>query len=80
MFGQGTETTFVIKKSNKDEWVVRYMNEVPLAQAPPPPPERSVVVFTTVPSSTRCRNRQPDHHYNDHFCPYRWHFGWRFSE
>jgi hypothetical protein len=30
MFGQGTETTFVIKKSNKDEWVVRYMNEVPL--------------------------------------------------
>lgn len=49
MFGQGTETTFVIKKSNKDEWVVRYMNEVQLAQAPPPPPERSVVVFTTVP-------------------------------
>jgi hypothetical protein len=49
MFQQGTETTFVIKKSNKDEWVVRYLNEVPLAQAPPPPPDRSVMIFSTVP-------------------------------
>jgi len=49
MFGQGTETTFVIKKSNKNEWVVRYMNEVPLAQAPPPPPDRPVLVYSTVP-------------------------------
>jgi hypothetical protein len=45
MFGQGTETTFCIKKNNKNEWAVRYMNEVPLAQAPAPPPERYVIVY-----------------------------------
>ncbi len=49
MFGQGTETTFCIKRNNKNEWVIRYMNEVPLAQAPTPAPDRVVIVYSTTP-------------------------------
>ncbi len=49
IFGQGTETTFVIKKNNKGEYVIRYMNEVPLAQAAPPAQGQSVTVYTTTP-------------------------------
>ncbi|MFH1121356.1 MAG: DUF4476 domain-containing protein [Bacteroidota bacterium] len=47
MFNQGTETTFVIKKNNKNEYVVRWMNEVPIAQALPPSQGQQVVVYTT---------------------------------
>lgn len=47
MFNQGNETTFVIKKNNKNEYVVRWMNEVPIAQALPPAPGQQVVVYTT---------------------------------
>lgn len=46
MFNQGTETTFNIKKNNKDEFVVRYLNEVPIAQAPVPPATQTVVIFS----------------------------------
>lgn len=46
-FNQGTETTFVIKRNNKNEYVMRWMNEVPIAQALPPAPGQQVVVFTT---------------------------------
>ena len=49
IFGQGTETTFVIKKNNKGEYVIRYMNEVPLAQAAPPAQGQSVTVYSTTP-------------------------------
>jgi len=49
LFGQGTETTFVIKKNNKGEYVIRYMNEVPLAQAAPPAQGQTVTVYTTTP-------------------------------
>ncbi len=54
MFNQGTETTFVIKQNKKGEYLVRWMNEVPLAQALPPSPHQQVVVYTTqaVPAST----------------------------
>lgn len=45
MFNQGTETTFDIKKNNKGEYVVRYLNEVPIAQAPVAPATQTVVVF-----------------------------------
>jgi hypothetical protein len=48
MFNQGTESTFDIKKNNKGEYVVRWMNEVPIAQALPPAANQSVIVFTTV--------------------------------
>ncbi len=47
IFGQGTETTFVIKKNNKNEYVIRYMNEVPLAQAATAVSGQDVVVYTT---------------------------------
>jgi hypothetical protein len=47
-FGQETETTFIIKKSIDNEWIVRYMNEVPLGQEPPPPTTRQVIVYSTV--------------------------------
>ena len=47
MFNQGTESTFVIKVNKKNEYIVRWMNEVPLAQALPPQPNQQVVVFTT---------------------------------
>lgn len=45
MFNQGTETTFNIKKNNKGEYVVRYLNEVPIAQAPVSGAGQSVIVF-----------------------------------
>jgi hypothetical protein len=47
LFGQGTETTFVIKKNNKGEYIIRYMNEVPLSQAAPAAPEQTVVYYNT---------------------------------
>lgn len=47
MFNQGTESTFVIKTNKKNEYVVRWMNEVPIAQALPPAPNQQVVVYTT---------------------------------
>lgn len=49
MFGQGTETSYVIRQGNNDEWVIRYVKEVPVAQAPAPPADRSVIVFRTEP-------------------------------
>jgi hypothetical protein len=50
MYKQGFETTFVIKKNNKGEYVARWMNDVPLAQALPPSQEQSVIVYTTTPA------------------------------
>lgn len=45
MFNQGAETTFAIRKNTKGEYVVRYMNEFPLAQVPPSPPAQQVIVY-----------------------------------
>jgi hypothetical protein len=53
VFGQGNETTFAIRRNNKNEWVVRFVSEVPLAQAPPPSPERYVMVYSTAPPASR---------------------------
>jgi len=47
MLNQGFETTVVIRKNNKNEYVVRWMSEVPIAQALPPAPGQQVVVYTT---------------------------------
>jgi len=47
MFQQGNESTFVIKRNNKNEYVVRWMNDVPIAQALPPAAGQQVVVYTT---------------------------------
>jgi hypothetical protein len=45
MFQQNTETTFNIKKNNKGEYVVRYLSEVPIAEAVTPPATQTVVVY-----------------------------------
>lgn len=58
-FGQETETTFIIKKSNDNAWVVRYMNELPLGQEPPPPPTRQVIVYRTVQPANAIAIRRP---------------------
>jgi hypothetical protein len=50
MFKQGFESTFVIKQNNKGEYVARWMNDVPLAQAMPPSQGQSVIVYTTTPA------------------------------
>jgi hypothetical protein len=50
MFKQGFETTFVIKRNNKGEYVARWMNDIPIAQALPPSQGQSVIVFTTTPA------------------------------
>jgi hypothetical protein len=47
---QGNEITYAIKRNNKNEWVVRYMNEVPLAQALPPAPGQYVMIYNTKPA------------------------------
>jgi hypothetical protein len=49
-FNQGTETSFNIKKNNKGEYVVRFLNEVPIAQALPPAASQRVVVFGANPA------------------------------
>ena len=41
----GNETTYVIKKNKKNEYVTRLMTYVPIAQAPPTPPSTPVVVY-----------------------------------
>lgn len=52
-FNQGTETTLVIKRNNKNEWTVRFMTEVPIAQALPPSPGQQVIVYNTNPAPAR---------------------------
>ncbi|MCX6249122.1 MAG: DUF4476 domain-containing protein [Bacteroidetes bacterium] len=52
LFTQGTETTFCIRKNNKGEFVIRFMDQVDIEQAPPPPPTQKIFVFTTVPAVT----------------------------
>ncbi|MEA3495507.1 MAG: DUF4476 domain-containing protein [Bacteroidota bacterium] len=49
IFNQGTETTFVIKKNRKGEYVIRWMNEVPIAQAPAIIEGQSVIIYNTQP-------------------------------
>lgn len=50
MFNQGTETTYVIRKNNKNEYVIRYMNEIPMEQALPVSSGQQVVVYNTQPA------------------------------
>ncbi len=48
IFNQGTETTFVIKRNEKGKYVIRWMNEVPIAQALPQNTGQTVVVFNAL--------------------------------
>ncbi len=41
----GTETTYVIKKNNKNAYVLRFMSAVPVAQAPPTPKSTPTVIY-----------------------------------
>jgi len=41
----GTETTYIIKRNNKNEYVLRPMSMVPIAEAPPTTSGTSVVVY-----------------------------------
>jgi hypothetical protein len=52
MFQQGTQTTYNIRKNNKGEYVVRFMNQVPIDEMPPPPPDQHVIFYTTVPATS----------------------------
>lgn len=45
----GQEVTYTIKKNNKGAYVVRYISEVPLAQAPPAAPNQAVIVYSAAP-------------------------------
>jgi hypothetical protein len=56
-FNQGTETTYCIKKDNKGNYVVRWMSEVPIAQAMPPAQGQDVVVFSAT-ANTNVPNAQ----------------------
>lgn len=51
-FNPGTETTYSIKSNNKGEIVLRWMSEVPIAQAPRPIGGQNVVVYHDTPLST----------------------------
>lgn len=46
----GAEVTYTIKKNSKGAYVVRYVSEVPLAQAPPTAPNQTVIVYSTAPA------------------------------
>ena len=48
----GMESTYVIKKNNKGEYVLRFMSSVPLAQAPPSTPAQTVIVYNVNPVAT----------------------------
>jgi hypothetical protein len=51
-FNPGTETTYSIKSNNKGEIVLRWMSEVPIAQAPRPIAGQNVIVYHDTPLST----------------------------
>jgi hypothetical protein len=51
-FNPGTETTYAIRSSNKGEIVLRWMSEVPIAQAPRPIGGQNVIVYHDTPLAT----------------------------
>jgi hypothetical protein len=51
MYQQGTETTFNIRKNRKGQYVLRFLNQVPIAETPPPPADQHVFMYTTVPAT-----------------------------
>jgi len=51
-FNQGTETTFSIRKNKNNEYVVRFMNEIPIDEAPANPPTQHVILYHPEPVTT----------------------------
>ena len=54
----GKESTYVIKKNNKGEFVLRFMSSVLIAQAPRNSPEQAVVVYHVNPVATPTQSSQ----------------------
>ncbi len=46
---RGNQYTFNVKQNKKGIYVMRFISEVPLAQAPPPLPTQTVIVYSTTP-------------------------------
>ncbi len=46
----GAEVSYTVKKNSKGAYMVRYVSEVPLAQAPPAAPNQTVIVYSTAPA------------------------------
>ena len=46
----GSETSYCIKKNNKGEYVLRFVSQVPLAEAPASSPAQSVIVYNASPA------------------------------
>ncbi len=44
-----SQDTYALKTNKKGEYVLRFQNSVPIAQAPPPPPAQIVHVYSTTP-------------------------------
>jgi hypothetical protein len=57
-FNQGTETTYTVKKDKKGEYIVRWMSEVPVAQALPPAQGQDVVIFSATANVNAPANSQ----------------------
>lgn len=51
-FNQGNETSFSIRKNNKNQYVVRLLNEIPIEEAPSPAPSQAIIVYHTEPIRT----------------------------
>lgn len=54
----GKESTYVVKKNNKGEFVLRFMSSVMMAQAPRNTPEQVVVVYDVNPVATPAQSTQ----------------------
>ncbi len=55
----GSEVTYTVKKNSKGNFIVRYVSEVPLAQAAPPAPNQAIVVYSAPPmGATSTTTRQ----------------------
>lgn len=49
----GKESTYVIKKNNKGEFVLRFMSSVALAEAPRSTPQQAVIVYNVNPAANQ---------------------------
>jgi len=47
-----SQDTYMIKQNRKGEYVLRFQNSVPIAQAPPPPPTQVVHVYSATPPAS----------------------------
>ena len=53
---QYSEDTYVIKKNNKNAYIMRFMNTVPLAQAPQQNPNQQVIIYSATPPPVQNNN------------------------